>query len=905
MDPDRSQEPDHHNHHRHGSSDAGRQLPQQRPTDLSQERLQANALASADQGVHNAAALSQSVADITAQSAERPRVQASEEQFPDPPEVLPSMPSHGEGAAATAAVPAPSSPPSTRLATGGGIDPEAQHRAQPPESDRGGVAAATGGVNGTADVQQGDRQFHFRTFMDNVVQGLRTAATAALAQQQQEGQGDGQGRQQRASEGSAQARTQQESAQAAPSVPDSPQSQQQAAPLFFALPIARPGGGPSVVRFQPAPLPPIQSPFGAGRLAPGMLQQRGEISTQLHIPVQPIFIPLGASPLPFAFLYDTFTSTAWPLAEIATAEGAEARASQTAHDQQRQGQPQPGAFPGGATGGIGHAEQHNAEDGDGRQGETNAGVEGEHDPYRPIPFQFVSGPPFRISLALDAPGGSPLSGLFGFGAAPQGRPHEAPQPQPDPAKAHAFVDALERADSELRLRMARLGMGDIGACGLGDGRGALGCGICLEGYGEDDRPEWLARSADERQRAQDAHVVAVPCAGHHTLHAGCLRAWLANLPPQKWTCPFCRASLSEQHIHEVLTRAEKERVGSSARTLREEVRYRERVHGWRCNAPACLPRYPASDLLSGEDVAISTASGNSQPGQAAQDEKDKVIPTTGQSARDEDDTDFFSTQLVTLIPCKHQLHVDCLCMALRIEDDLKSPADEFVSSDDDDASESELAADDAAQDPVADTDMTDGTGSARSGDTRRQGKGSRDGILDPAGSDARADVQGGREKNEDEDEDEDEDELEIGLGARGEQARDRTTGQLKTIGKWIQCPTCRREAWAEFPARRKMRRQHRQRQTQDHLKSKKLIGNCGGVHRSSGKRKLSSGDAQDEAARTAFAGDHEAVSDKLAELADSSTTPNGEDRQQRRMTARERAMLQDQEARLVDENTDL
>lgn len=483
----------------------------------------------------------------------------------------------------------------------------------------------------------------------------------------------------------------------------------------------------------------MQFPFGANNLTPGV---RG--TNEAHIPVQPIFIPIGTSPLPFSFLYDTITNTAWPVAQVQEQQQQQQEATPG------QAQQPPGAFPtaGGAAeqrgGLIDTAVSESGGDGTGAGGR-------DHDPHRPVSFQYVTGEPFRISLTFAAPGDAGPGGLFfGGGDAPA-----PPGSVPDPAKAKKFVEALERADAELRVRMARLGLGDIGAYGLGSGRGALGCGICLDEYEGEDRPEWIAGES-----AKEAEVVAVPCAGHHTLHAGCLREWLAEKAPREWSCPFCRSPLSEKDVHQVLSGEQKIKAGGKGRSLREEVRFRERAHGWRCDAPACLPRYPPSDLPSGEGATISGDHKASSENGATSAETD---------GDEEGSSDFLTTRTIELSPCKHKIHIDCLCTALRLEGDLKTPSSDQPPdmSDGDDA------------DSVM-TDIDD-----RSDETHRA-----------AGD------------NDDDEEDEDE-AYEIGLGATGEQARDSVTGDWKTIGKWVSCPSCRRESWAAIPAHRKRKLKRR------------------------------------------------------------------------------------------------
>lgn len=187
-----------------------------------------------------------------------------------------------------------------------------------------------------------------------------------------------------------------------------------------------------------------------------------------------------------------------------------------------------------------------------------------------------------------------------------------PEEGPDPERAADYVRGLERVDSDLRVRMSRFGIGDIGVDDFGGKEGATsGCGVCLEPYAKEDRPAWFSG----QQTFENESVVAVPCPGFHTLHASCLRGWLSNTPPSKWVCPFCRASLSEnKHSSHLL----------------DFVRIKEREIGWRCDAPACLPYYD-------DEQATSHSLGAA------------------------------GAKLVTMYPCWHEVHMECLCTTMSVE----------------------------------------------------------------------------------------------------------------------------------------------------------------------------------------------------------------------------------------------
>ena len=278
----------------------------------------------------------------------------------------------------------------------------------------------------------------------------------------------------------------------------------------------------------------------------------------------------------------------------------------------------------------------------------------------------------------------------------------APPPEePDPERAAAFVRGLERADAELRSRMARLGMGDLGGAAP-----HVGCGICLEPYAEEDVPAWFVGE----QQEQDMAVVAVPCGGFHTLHAACLQSWLASLPPSKWTCPFCRSPLKappkHTHENERASHTQEEAPAKPTRTLREEIHLRERQQGWRCDAPACLPRYE-----------VPKADGN----------------THG--------LDSFSSELVRLYPCRHEVHVDCLCTSMRVE--AAEAADRL-----------ELEYDEASD--------------AESEDVENQAQSYSNVPVDAQANEGH--------------------------------------GQSATVGKWVTCAACRKDAWAQLPARRRPQR---------------------------------------------------------------------------------------------------
>lgn len=308
--------------------------------------------------------------------------------------------------------------------------------------------------------------------------------------------------------------------------------------------------------------------------------------------------------------------------------------------------------------------------------QPEAGVEEED----LTPFTYVVAPPVRLILP---PRMNPAS-LFRRGArAPprsqSGRTKQEPSLTPAQLRALAssYTAHLERADKELRARMAALGMGDIGAAEeerRDAGDSLLGCAICLEPYAtNEDKPSWLGSEAESQ------HVVAVGCRGFHTLHRGCLRDWLQALQPEKWTCPFCRDPLPPPVRMLSQLRAKSRTDNSSGpsperssgqsprvndeepiadegmgfrNSLRAEVHRRERQRKLRCDAPACLPRYLFSPPVTELKVA-HLESAHSVPGDA----EDEALDS-----------------LTTLSPCKHEVHTDCLRTALRVADPVTATA---------------------------------------------------------------------------------------------------------------------------------------------------------------------------------------------------------------------------------------
>lgn len=209
------------------------------------------------------------------------------------------------------------------------------------------------------------------------------------------------------------------------------------------------------------------------------------------------------------------------------------------------------------------------------------------------------------------------------------------------ARIKRFLDGLETADAELRLRMTRLGIGEIGDSDGGeeDARGP-GCAICLEVFGkESDRPEWMG-SAEVHER----RVIVSPCAGFHLYHRGCLRQALAAVMTwRKWSCPLCRAPLRDEAAKRVeaaergasasspSTSAKgkaKAKAGTNATTsLREEVHRREKEKGYVCDYPTCYSGGSGggSTTSSNKDDGVVVDKGQTKPeGQTKKKTKGKA-----------------------------------------------------------------------------------------------------------------------------------------------------------------------------------------------------------------------------------------------------------------------------------------
>ncbi|KAK0561148.1 hypothetical protein OC844_003356 [Tilletia horrida] len=542
--------------------------------------------------------------------------------------------------------------------------------------------------------------------------------------------------------------------------------------VLFRLPFTASDGRQALLAFQPIPIPgiPLHNPGGAagaadaaasagaqdGGAAPhAQAQNQAQNQAQAqaqgqgqaprshphpggHVPSNPIFVPVSVSPFNFPLLYDANYGLGWPVGAVEP--------------------PAPGSEE--------EARLNRAE---------NAGS-------RP---HLATGPPFQI--------------FFQFATAAGGVPSEEEQPSKE--KAEKYVAELERADAELRERMARLGLGDIGdysdSSSLMETHGTQGCGICLEPFATEDKPEWVVG----KQQAEDEAVVAVPCAGHHTLHASCLRGWLENVKPSAWTCPFCRAALvlppslagpaSSSSTTTTTTtganadanvprpsgaaqrsaereEAEKRRLDEAqSRSLREEIRYREKQRGWRCDAAACLPRYPAADEAA--DAAPAAAAGSDDP----------------------------DSELIKLAPCHHEIHLGCLQTAMRVEADLLTPSaiDEAEDEEEDDAEDDDCCDSDEDED-----EDEEANGAATGTDLSA----SAVDIVPDRKRKREVDLEGSPSSSQDA--------HSFGSRSPHPSSHAQAAGHphppsdphahahaRRTVGKWVSCPACRSECWAEIP----------------------------------------------------------------------------------------------------------
>lgn len=202
-----------------------------------------------------------------------------------------------------------------------------------------------------------------------------------------------------------------------------------------------------------------------------------------------------------------------------------------------------------------------------------------------------------------------------------------------------FVDQLDQADAELRARMARVGVADIGL--FADdaeegGKQNIGCPICYDSYDDHDTPEWLGG-----EQARQEQVVVAPCRGSHTFHRRCLEACLMRTSMKDWECPLDRDSLDPSKFvsgsaprNDAGRRSSRPTQQAMADELRvrrarlvDRIRKLEKERGYRCDSPACLPDY-----------------------ETPQDEAP------------------LERQLVKLSPCGHEVHPECLAIASRVRD---------------------------------------------------------------------------------------------------------------------------------------------------------------------------------------------------------------------------------------------
>lgn len=226
---------------------------------------------------------------------------------------------------------------------------------------------------------------------------------------------------------------------------------------------------------------------------------------------------------------------------------------------------------------------------------------------------WITGPPLPADMFAEDDTTGPL-----WAVPPAERPSVMrAESESYPARIKRFLDGLETADAELRARMARLGIGELGH-GDEEGESGPGCPVCLEVFGsESDKPAWMG-SAEVAER----RVVVAPCGNFHVFHRGCLSKTLESVHSwRRWACPLCRGKLRD---HDGRKKEEEEaaagvgRVSDSVQTgtaataaamtaaaaankgkpmpkvappasLREEVRRREEIEGLICEDGAYIP----------------------------------------------------------------------------------------------------------------------------------------------------------------------------------------------------------------------------------------------------------------------------------------------------------------------------
>lgn len=266
-----------------------------------------------------------------------------------------------------------------------------------------------------------------------------------------------------------------------------------------------------------------------------------------------------------------------------------------------------------------------------------------------------------------------------------------PNDVPDTNKARAYVAELERVDAELRSRMTHFSLGSAYVETSNDAsmQYLSGCGVCLEPYPAEDKPAWFTEGKDE----PDETVVVIPCQGFHTIHASCLVEWLSSKAPSQWSCPYCRSPLRSNAKHD-----------PPPMSLREHVKQKEREAGWRCDAPACFPCYS--------------------------------------------DGEKHESPLIKLMPCRHEVHLDCLCTNMRIEM-AYAGASSFA---------------DQQEEETDDDDYTDSIPEEHRSTPYVSAN------IHPAPELV------------------------------------QNCADNDTIGKWVTCSVCRKDAWAHLPRRRRPRR---------------------------------------------------------------------------------------------------
>lgn len=255
--------------------------------------------------------------------------------------------------------------------------------------------------------------------------------------------------------------------------------------------------------------------------------------------------------------------------------------------------------------------------------------------------------------------------------------------------------------------------------------------------------------------------------GHHTLHRGCLKDWLSNTKPSKWACPFCRGILIDGEkvptgLKNAKERLEAEKKLKETRSLREEVRFRERRNGWLCDSRTCIGCYPES-----------TSSNTDDDGSSSNIEGSSKVNV--------------EMKLLTLKPCKHEIHLDCLLTELRVHDGLL----DYHEDEEDEEEEEE-------EDP--EVEMKDQDEKEEDGHKLSLSEIEVERLTGTHQDHKQEDiVMSNPESKSIEKQTLNDSGIEI-------EPKDKEEGfSIVYKGRWIDCPCCRKSCWAELPMKKKIK----------------------------------------------------------------------------------------------------